>query len=78
VAGLAGAGPFELVDATKDPKKWEFTNTTTGVIGYGIYQIEDDTFKNCAHDADPAARPADFTTKNGDGRYCLVWKWAKP
>lgn len=74
----AGEGPFELVDATKDPKKWNFNNTTMGVTGYGIYLLDGDTFKYCAHDAGPEARPADFTTKNGDGRYCLAWKRSKP
>lgn len=74
---LGGEGPFELVESTKDPKKWDFTNTAAGVTGYGIYEIDGDSFKYCAHDAGPEARPADFTTKNGDGRYCLVWKRAR-
>lgn len=76
--GINGAGTFSLVDVTMEPKTWDFTNMAAGITGYGVYQFDGDTFKYCAHDAGPAARPADFATKHGDGRYCLVWKWVKP
>jgi hypothetical protein len=39
--------------------------------------VDGDTFKSCFAKAG-AERPADFTTKAGDGRTLSVWKREKP
>jgi uncharacterized protein (TIGR03067 family) len=71
------AGTF-TIDASKSPKHFTFTVTeggNVGGVGYAIYKRDGDTFAYCA--AGPDARPTDFTTKPGDGRYILTWKKAK-
>jgi len=73
------AGTFKLVDLTKSPKQWEYTVTeggNIGGIGYSIYQLDGDAFQYCSTGSSET-RPTDFTTKDGDGRYCCVWKRAK-
>lgn len=65
-------GAFKLTDPSTNPKQFEFT-ASDGGVGYSIYQFDGDEFKYCAHGS-PAARPTDFTTKAGDGRYCCIWK----
>jgi len=77
--GVLQAGTFTL-DETTSPKHFTFTVTeggNVGGVGYAIYKLDGDTFVYYACDAGPDARPTDFTTKPGDGRYMLTWKRAK-
>lgn len=61
------------------PPKWfNFTSTVGGnATGFAVFSFDGDSFKYCATDAGPTARPTDFTTKVGDGRYCITWKKVK-
>jgi len=49
---------------------------TKGKTQFGIYEVDGDTFKSCFGKPD-AERPADFTSKPGDGRTLSIWKRAK-
>ncbi len=64
------------LDPSKKPKTIDYDMTagfTKGKKQLGIYELEGDTFKSCF--ASPGAgRPADFTSKPGDGRTLSVWK----
>lgn len=42
----------------------------------GIYEVDGDVFKSCFGKSG-AERPADFTSKPGDGRTLSVWKREK-
>jgi uncharacterized protein (TIGR03067 family) len=72
-------GTFQLDDVAKDPKQWTILSSITDPpqTGFGIYQFDGDILKYCRHD-ELARRPTDFTTKDGDGRFCHVWKRANP
>jgi hypothetical protein len=49
---------------------------TKGKTQLGIYELEGDTFKACF--SKPGTdRPADFTSKPGDGRTFSIWKRVK-
>src|ERR1051326_1314752 len=58
------------IDPSKKPKTIDYDMTdgfSKGSRQFGIYEVEGDTFKSCF--AKPGAeRPADFTSKPGDGR----------
>ena len=64
------------IDASKQPKTIDYQMTegfTKGQKQLGIYEINGDTFKSCF--GQPGAeRPADFSSKPGDGRTLTVWK----
>ena len=68
------------IDPSKKPKTIDYLMTdgfTKGKTQLGIYELNGDTFKSCF--AKPGAeRPADFTSKPGDGRTLSVWKRTKP
>lgn len=68
-------GTLKLTDLSKNPKQFEYT-AGDGAVGYSVYQFDRDGFKYCSTGS-PNTRPTDFTTKDGDGRYCCVWKRAK-
>jgi uncharacterized protein (TIGR03067 family) len=73
------AGTF-TVDAGKDPKHFDFTVTEGGNLGrtgYAIFRFDGKRFRYCANDSGADTRPTDFTTKEGDGRYCMNWRNAK-
>jgi uncharacterized protein (TIGR03067 family) len=67
------------IDPSKKPKTIDYRMTdgfTKGKTQLGIYEVDGETFKSCF--AKPGAeRPADFTSKPGDGRTLSVWKRAK-
>jgi uncharacterized protein (TIGR03067 family) len=67
------------LDASQHPKTIDYAMTggfTAGKKQFGIYELNGDTFKACF--AKPGAeRPADFTSKPGDGRTVSVWKREK-
>jgi uncharacterized protein (TIGR03067 family) len=64
------------IDPTKKPKTIDYEMTdgfTKGKKQLGIYEVDGATFKSCF--AKPGdERPADFTSKPGDGRTLSVWK----
>jgi len=68
------------LDPSKKPKTMDYQMTdgyTKGKRQLGIYELDGDTFKACF--AKPGTeRPADFTSKAGDGRTLSVWKREKP
>jgi len=68
------------LDPSKKPKTIDYQmldGFTKGKTQLGIYVLDGDTFKSCFAAAG-AERPADFTTKPGDGRTVSVWKRQKP
>jgi uncharacterized protein (TIGR03067 family) len=68
------------IDPSKTPKTIDYQMTdgfTKGKTQLGIYEVEGDTFKAC-FGKPGAERPADFTSKSGDGRTLSVWKREKP
>jgi uncharacterized protein (TIGR03067 family) len=67
------------LDPSKNPKTIDYQMTdgfTKGQKQLGIYEVEGDTFKSC-FGKPGAERPADFTSKPGDGRTLSVWKREK-
>ncbi len=68
------------IDPSKKPKTIDYQMTdgfTKGKKQLGIYEVDGDTFRSCF--AKPGdERPADFTSKPGDGRTLSVWKREKP
>ena len=68
------------IDPSKKPKTIDYQMTggaTKGKTQLGIYELDGDTFKAC-FTKPGAERPADFTSKPGDGRTMSVWKREKP
>src|SRR6476659_966010 len=66
------------IDALRKPKTIDYDMTegfTKGKKQLGIYEVDGDTFKSC-FGRPGAERPADFTSKPGDGRTLSVWKRA--
>jgi uncharacterized protein (TIGR03067 family) len=73
---VAQAGTWTVVAIGKTATSYngrvtEGFNLGTGAMG--IFRLEGDTFRYC----EGPSRPADFTTKRGDGCYCCTWKRAK-
>jgi uncharacterized protein (TIGR03067 family) len=67
------------LDPSKKPKTIDYQMTdgfTKGKTQFGIYEVDGDTFKSC-FGKPGAERPADFTSKPGDGRTLSVWKREK-
>jgi len=67
------------IDPSKKPKTIDYQmidGFTKGKTQFGIYEVDGDTFKSCFGKPD-AERPADFTSKPGDGRTLSIWKHAK-
>ena len=65
-----------VIDPTKKPKTIDYEMTggfTKGQKQLGIYEVEGDQFKSC-FGKPGAERPADFTSRPGDGRTFSVWK----
>lgn len=65
-----------IIDPSKKPKTIDYQMTdgfTKGKTQLGIYEVEGDTFRSC-FSKPGAERPADFTSKPGDGRTLSVWK----
>jgi len=64
------------LDPLKNPKTINYRmieGATKGKTQLGIYEVNGDIFKACF--AKPGAeRPADFSSKPGDGRTLSVWK----
>jgi uncharacterized protein (TIGR03067 family) len=68
------------IDPSKKPKTIDYQMTdgfSKGKKQLGIYELEGDTLKSAFGKPD-AERPADFTSKPGDGRTVSVWKRQKP
>jgi len=67
------------IDSSRKPKTIDYQmidGFTKGKTQFGIYEVDGDTFKSCFGKPD-AERPADFTSKPGDGRTLSIWKRAK-
>ncbi len=65
-----------VIDPSKKPKTIDYQMTegfTKGKRQLGIYEVDGDTFKSC-FGKPGAERPADFTSKPGDGRTLSVWR----
>jgi uncharacterized protein (TIGR03067 family) len=68
------------LDPSKKPKTIDYQMTegfTKGKKQLGIYEVDGDTFRSCFGKPGDE-RPADFTSKPGDGRTLSVWKREKP
>lgn len=68
------------LDPSKNPKAIDYQmidGFTKGKRQLGIYEVEGDNFKAC-FGKPGAERPADFSSKPGDGRTLSVWKRDKP
>jgi|ERR1043166_3576605 uncharacterized protein (TIGR03067 family) len=69
-----------VLDPSKTPKTIDYEmidGPTKGSRQYGIYELKGGTVRFCF--ASPGApRPADFSTRAGDGRTISVWKHAQP
>ena len=68
------------IDPSKKPKSIDYQMTdgfTKGKKQLGIYEVDGESFKSC-FGKPGAERPADFTSKPGDGRTLSVWKCEKP
>ena len=68
------------IDPSKKPKTIDYQTTdgfTKGQKQLGIYEVDGDTFK-ASFGKPGAERPADLTSKAGDGRTLSVWKREKP
>ena len=81
---VTGAGGIFLkakitIDPSKNPKTIDY-DVTDGVAAgkktLGIYEIDGETFKAC-FGKPGGERPADFTSKAGEGRTMSVWKRQK-
>jgi uncharacterized protein (TIGR03067 family) len=67
------------IDPSIKPKTIDYQmieGFTKGKKQLGIYELDGDTFKSC-FGAPESERPADFTSKPGDGRTLSVWKRQK-
>ena len=67
------------IDPSKTPKTIDYQMTggfTKGKTQLGIYELDGDTFKAC-FGKPGAERPADFTSKPGDGHTLSVWQREK-
>ncbi len=67
------------LDPSKKPKTIDYEMTegfTKGKKQFGIYELDGDKVKFC-FGSPGADRPADFTSKPGDGRTLSVWKREK-
>ena len=67
------------IDPSKKPKTIDYQMTdgfTKGKTQLGVYEVDGDIFKSC-FGKPGAERPADFTSKAGDGRTLSVWKREK-
>jgi uncharacterized protein (TIGR03067 family) len=67
------------IDPSKKPRTIDYEMTdgfSKGEKQLGIYEVDGDTFKSC-FGKPGAERPADFTSKPGDGRTLTVWKRAR-
>ena len=67
------------IDPSKKPKTIDYQMTggfTKGQKQLGIYEVDGDSFKAC-FGKPGAERPADFTSKPGDGRTLSVWQREK-
>jgi uncharacterized protein (TIGR03067 family) len=68
---------WQIVDAGATPCKADLVSSD-GRIFRAIYEIDGDTLKYCgAYAEDESARPADFSTHDGDGRSMTTLKRAK-
>lgn len=64
------------IDPSKKPKSIDYEmieGFTKGKKQLGIYEVNGDTFRSC-FGKQGAERPADFTSKPGDGRTLSIWK----
>jgi uncharacterized protein (TIGR03067 family) len=71
------AGTFMVVDALGDPTSFEWTTTEgigSGKTSSGVFRFEGDDLTYCVTTAGSDPRPSDFTTKAGDGRWCVTWR----
>jgi RNA polymerase sigma factor (sigma-70 family) len=68
-------GTFQLVNLAGNPKSFDLTNEG-GRTAYASFRIDGDTLYYAGHN-DPKARPTDFTSTPGDGRYGHVCKRLK-
>ncbi len=67
---------MKTLDPSKQPKSIDYAVTAgpnQGKKQFGIYELAGATVKFC-FSAAGKERPADFTTKSGDGRTSSVWK----
>jgi uncharacterized protein (TIGR03067 family) len=68
--GLVGRYTFRIVDATSTPRKLDLIDVN-GQAFQAVYAFDGDTFVYCGS---YARRPAELTTKAGDGRYKATLK----